>query len=246
MQDTFFEMAYPLFVVRSKKNELICVAEGEMKCTMLFGSIELAELYIEAESTDEENEFVPHRLHSPLHLWRFLKSIDNQLDHVLLITSGTPADDEFIPLSELIKSVAPPMISEVYNERRMRKCGAIQQKVMENWRKSNRFEFVVRATEPILGKSIDELRQMYFSVGVRDDVTDVPFIDVLTIFTMIVQLVSQIKEKRGQRLFTATLKIKTAFTHDEAFAILKQLQVSTLDQPVTAAASKRQNHPRLP
>jgi hypothetical protein len=43
----------------------------------------------------------------------------------------------------------------------------------------------VVCTEPLAGKTLAELGKLYFSVGVGDDLTDLPLIDLLVVFSLL-------------------------------------------------------------
>ena len=77
--------------------------------------------------------------------------------------------------------------SETFSKARMNRCAEIQHAIMINWRKTNSFSYVVRATESVTGIDLAELRKHYFTVGVGDYLYDIPFHDMLVVFSMIKQ-----------------------------------------------------------
>ena len=69
----------------------------------------------------------------------------------------------------------------------------------------------------------------YFTVGVGDDLTDLPFTDTLVVFSMISQAIAALKakvaanEKEGQIRFSIT----TDFPDDVATQMLSQMKIET-------------------
>ena len=119
--------------------------------------------------------------------------------------------------------------SEVFNQDRMNRCVAIQRSIMEAWRKTNSFQYVVRATESVDGLSLDDLRKHYFAVGVGNQVTEMPLHDMLVVFSMIEQKVAASKNrpKTPASEFTIKYQISTDFSDDEAARLLSQIQIDT-------------------
>ena len=111
----------------------------------------------------------------------------------------------------------------------MDRCVRIQQSILQNWQQTTVFEYTVRATESIEGLSLPELRLQYFSVGVRDELTDLPFTDTLVVFSMISQAIAALKakmaanEKEGQIRFSIT----TDFPDDIATRMLSKMKIET-------------------
>ena len=120
-------------------------------------------------------------------------------------------------------------MAESFNQSRMNRCIRIQQSILENWQRTTVFEYIVRATESIEGLSLPDLRLQYFTVGVGDDLTDLPFTDTLVVFSMISQAIAALKakvaanEKEGQIRFSIT----TDFPDDVATQMLSQMKIET-------------------
>ncbi len=120
-------------------------------------------------------------------------------------------------------------MAESFNQTRMDRCVRIQQSILQNWQQTTVFEYTVRATESIEGLSLPELRLQYFSVGVRDELTDLPFTDTLVVFSMISQAIAALKakmaanEKEGQIRFSIT----TDFPDDIATRMLSKMKIET-------------------
>lgn len=79
-------------------------------------------------------------------------------------------------------------LSKALNDHRMERCFRIKEAIMER-RRTKSFIFVVRATERLSGLNGADLSKQYFSVGVGDNLTEVPFLDVLVIFSIVKQTV---------------------------------------------------------
>jgi hypothetical protein len=118
---------------------------------------------------------------------------------------------------------------EEFSQARMNRCSRIHQQIMENWRQSKVFGYVVRALEPIAGLSLADLRLQSFSVGVGNDLTDVPFLDLLVVFSMLAQTAAAMRakvaqnEKEGTFQFSITTNIPDA----DAVRLLSQIKIET-------------------
>jgi hypothetical protein len=53
---------------------------------------------------------------------------------------------------------------------------------MSAWQKSSAFQYVARATQPIEGMPVEDLRKQYFLVGIGDQLSEIPFIDMLVVY----------------------------------------------------------------
>lgn len=111
----------------------------------------------------------------------------------------------------------------------MNRCSRIHQQILENWQRTKSLEYVVRATEPIAGLSLSELRLQYFSVGVGDELTDLPFTDFLVVFAMIAQTVAAMRAKMAKNEIGGSfqLSISTDFSDTDALTLLSQIKVET-------------------
>jgi hypothetical protein len=119
--------------------------------------------------------------------------------------------------------------SEIFNEKRMNRCGKIMQQITNNWVRTKRFTFVVRATDSIHGITLDELRTRYFSVGIGDELTDIPFHDMLVVFSMLEQQGEALKNRKNKsaKAFSVQFKISTEFPDEEAVRLLSKLRIET-------------------
>lgn len=130
-------------------------------------------------------------------------------------------------------------ISEIFNQDRMNRCLKIQREIMENWVRTNRFDYTVRATQSVDGLTLDGLNNHYFTVGVGDKLQDVPFLDLLIIFELIRQQNLRKQEvdaktkwlkskgKPVPKRMTRQLAIKTQFSDEEVAGLLAGLRIET-------------------
>ena len=111
---------------------------------------------------------------------------------------------------------------EIFSQLRIDRCARIFNSMVANWQRTGRFEYTVRLKCPSRkGTNIARLRKEYFSVGVGDDLTDVPFTDLLVIFSIIEQQAAAIDMMRASgRTVPVQLCIETEFTDDEAIRLL--------------------------
>lgn len=111
-------------------------------------------------------------------------------------------------------------MAEIFNQERMVRCTKIASAIIDNARRTNSFEYKVRATEVTDGLTFDELRKQYFSVGIGDDLTDVPFTDLLVIFSLVSQ---DWKAGKG----AGQLSVSTEYSDEEAYQLLSQIRIET-------------------
>lgn len=119
--------------------------------------------------------------------------------------------------------------TEIFSQSRVERCMAIQRSIMDNWQKTNQFQYTVRATEKVEGLTLTELRKQYFAVGVGDKLTEVPFHDMLVVFSMIEQEWAALKNHVGSDAteFTINYAFTTAFHDEEAVRLLSAIQIQT-------------------
>ena len=118
---------------------------------------------------------------------------------------------------------------ENFSQKRMDRCMQIVRAIMTNWRETNSFQYVARATESVDGLAIDDLRKMYFTVGVGDQTRDIPFLDMLVVFDLIEQehqFMQANADTKAERL-QATFEIMTDYTDQEAVHLLSQMTIET-------------------
>lgn len=123
--------------------------------------------------------------------------------------------------------------SETFSQDRMDRCAEIQHSIMTNWQKTNSFTYVVRATESVAGIDLAELRKHYFTVGVGDNLRDIPFHDMLVVFSLIEQQCAAMEKHKNdpnaknKKEFTIKYTISTAFHNKEAVRLLSGIQIET-------------------
>ena len=130
-----------------------------------------------------------------------------------------------------------PQLSEQFSQQRMEKCAIVFRQILNNWMATNEFQPRIVADEPLEGKNLDQLGQMYLSVGVGDDLTDLPLLDALIVFQMLADHSQRKTERSGNR---EKISVKTEFSEDEVFALLSQLhtRVGVEIRPVRPAANE--------
>ena len=120
--------------------------------------------------------------------------------------------------------------SEIFNQSRMDRCTEIQRLIMTDWQKTNSFNYIVKATDSLNGADLDELRKRYFAVGVHEDkLVEVPFADLLVIFSLIEQEVAAPKSRKDKALtnFTPKFEVTTVFSDAEAVRLFSSIRVQT-------------------
>ena len=117
---------------------------------------------------------------------------------------------------------------EVFNQSRMERCAAIHQAILENWQKSSASPYTVRATEPLAGLPLSELRLRYFAVGAADMLTEIPFHDMLVVFVMIEQTTAAMRRlDKSTSAGTIQFKIWTVFPDAEVLRLLAKIRIET-------------------
>ena len=121
---------------------------------------------------------------------------------------------------------------EVFNQSRMERCAAIHQAILENWQKSSASPYTVRATEPLAGLPLAELRLRYFAVGAADTLTEIPFHDMLVVFVMIEQTTAAMRKlDKSTNAGTIQFKIWTVFPDTEVLRLLAKIRIETPFDP---------------
>ena len=121
---------------------------------------------------------------------------------------------------------------EVFNQSRMERCAAIHQAILENWQKSSALPYTVRATEPLAGLSLAELRLRYFAVGAADELIEIPFHDMLVVFAMIEQTTAAMRKlDKNTSAGTIQFKIWTVFPDAEVLRLLARIRIETPFDP---------------
>ncbi len=117
---------------------------------------------------------------------------------------------------------------EIFNQSRMERCAAIHQAILENWQKTSTAPYTVRATESISGLPLAEIRLHYFAVGAGDNLTEIPFHDMLVVFVMIERTTAAMRKLDKQaNAGTIEFKIWTVFPDDEVRRLLSKIRIET-------------------
>jgi hypothetical protein len=118
---------------------------------------------------------------------------------------------------------------EIFNQARMDRCMKIATAIMQNWALTNSFNYTVRATAPVDGLTLTELRKHYFAVGVKNDLADLPFIDLLVVFSAIEQQSAKLKERKntGEPEFKIHIRLTTDWSDEDAARLLSQMRIET-------------------
>ena len=118
-------------------------------------------------------------------------------------------------------------LAERFNQARMEKCTAVYQQVIERWMATKRFELQVETDESPEGKKLEDLGKMYFDVGAGEQLTTLPFLDMLVVVKMIIDHNAQSAELQEELKKSGhanqQLLVKTGFSEDEAFALLQEV-----------------------
>ena len=118
-------------------------------------------------------------------------------------------------------------MAEIFNQQRMSKCIEIHRSIMNNWRQTGDFNCTIRATDSVEGITLDELRKRYFAVGVGDDLTEIPFTDLLVILSMKEQEFAALKEHLDSELFEISFQVTTDYPDEEAVRLLSGIRIET-------------------
>src|SRR5581483_11270938 len=125
------------------------------------------------------------------------------------------------------------MTGETFNQKRMDRCLRIATAITENWRKTNSFTYTVRATQAVHGLSLDDLRTHYFAVVVGGDLTDLPFVDLLVVFSIIEQEAAALRTRTDKtaKNFKLSFQITTDWPDEEAVRLLSRIRIETPHDP---------------
>jgi hypothetical protein len=117
---------------------------------------------------------------------------------------------------------------EIFNQSRMERCASIHRAILENWQRTATSPYTVRATESVAGLTLQELRLQYFAVGAGEDLTEIPFHDMLVVFVMIEHTTAALRKlDRNVPEGTIEFKIWTVFPDQEAIRLLSKIRIET-------------------
>lgn len=131
--------------------------------------------------------------------------------------------------------------SEIFNQLRMERCATIHRAILENWQKTTSSPYTVRATASVAGIPLADLRLHYFAVGAGEELTEIPFHDMLVVFVMIEQTTAAMRRlDKTTTAGTIQFKISTVFPDDEALRLLSKIRIETPfdDEPYLSLRSE--------
>lgn len=118
--------------------------------------------------------------------------------------------------------------AETFNQNRMNRCAGIAKQIINKTIKAQEVRYVARATQKVGGMTLDELRMQYFGVGPdRNNLVDVPFIDMLVIFSIVMQQLEDHSKSRGKKEFTSSMQVTTDWPDEAAARLLSQIVIQT-------------------
>lgn len=122
---------------------------------------------------------------------------------------------------------------EIFSLSRMERCVRIQTAIMENWvRSTSALPYTVRATDSVAGIALSELRLRYFAVGAGEDLVEIPFHDLLVVFTLIERTVAVMKQiPTNVTEATVDFKFSTVFPDHVALRLLSKMRIETPFDP---------------
>jgi hypothetical protein len=123
------------------------------------------------------------------------------------------------------------MKAERFSQSRMDRCAKIAVSIIDNWRRTNFFDYTIRATDSVDGISLDELRKRYFGVGVGENLVEIPFTDLLVVLSILKKDYEAIQRSKDKIAKASTFKIKvrvkTVFSDDEVLRLFSGVRIQT-------------------
>ena len=117
---------------------------------------------------------------------------------------------------------------EIFNQKRMGRCSDIARQIVEKWVPTRIVQYVARATQKLDGMTIDDLRTQYFAVGAdADRATEVPFLDMLVIFSLAHQQMEAIANSPDKDHVRMEIAVTTDWPDEDAVRLLSRLQIET-------------------
>ena len=99
------------------------------------------------------------------------------------------------------------------------------QLLMDKRRETGSLDYRVIPSEAIGDKTIDEINDVRFAVGVGDQLTEMSFTDLRLLFSAIDSALEQIKEHAGESEFKVSINLKPTFTEEESRGILSRIKL---------------------
>lgn len=113
--------------------------------------------------------------------------------------------------------------TEDFDQKRKERCIAIHQAIVQHWQETKHLAYRVRATQPVNGLSMTELRKQNFAVGVGQKLEEIPFLDMLVVLSMIEQTCNALQSKSGE----LTMNYPSTFTDAEAARLMSGFKMET-------------------
>ncbi len=114
-----------------------------------------------------------------------------------------------------------PKLTEVFNQNRINKCMEVWRGIFNNWSMSRMFDCRLVADERLDGKSLEELGKSYLSIGARNNLTRLPFLDALIVLDTLKQF-NVHAQATGKPLEKFT--VKTEYTQSEVYELLDEIR----------------------
>ena len=123
--------------------------------------------------------------------------------------------------------------SEVFSKRRINRCCEIARDILLDRQASESLSYVARSTEPLAGVSLADLRKQYFTVGAGDKLQDIPFTDMLVVFSIVEREWSELEKRkldpkgRMEDEISIVMHLTTDFSDHEAARIINGIRIET-------------------
>jgi hypothetical protein len=113
--------------------------------------------------------------------------------------------------------------ADVFDQKRLERCIAIHQTIMQSWQDTGQLTYTVRATQRLAGLSLDELQKQTFAVGVGEKLQEIPFFDMLMVLSMLEQTSSALQSKSGE----LKMIYPRSFSDAEAARLISAIHLET-------------------
>ena len=113
--------------------------------------------------------------------------------------------------------------TEGLDQKRKERCIAIHQAIVQHWQETKHLAYTVRATQPVNGLSLADLRKQNFAVGVGQTLEAIPFDDMLVVLSMIEQTCNALQSKSGE----LAMNYPASFTDAEAARLMSGFKLET-------------------
>lgn len=118
--------------------------------------------------------------------------------------------------------------NDILNSSRMTRCRAIAREILDEWKRTNFFNYMIGAAEPISGLPLSALRKKYFSIGIRASAHEVPFRDLIVICALVkfatMELSNKVTDAERQR---AETQLALHVSDEHTLEILRLFRIYT-------------------